>query len=304
MGIRPIGMGIWHDPVIWSLISQGFCSFKTKIAVGGGHKGKHQDFCRNPYNVTGLCSKQNCPLANSRYATIREEDGVCYLYMKTIERAHTPNRLWEKLKLPQNYRKALEIIDDQLQYWPKFLIHKNKQRLTKIHQYLIRMRKLRLKVRPKLVRVHRKVDKREEKRERKAEKAARLENTIEAELLERLQSGVYGDIYNFNKELYDKTLESSGVDQDEPVIAEEEYDSDVSVEFVEGDFESEGEDDVEELVAARQEEEEEDASRKRKKKRKKKGDKSKKRSRRTYVEVEYEEETTNEGERASEKTEW
>lgn len=104
-----------HDEVVWQIINHGFCSFKTKIAA-------ERTFCQNPYNVTGLCIRSACPLANSRYATIREEDGIattcvsfrlflsyvffwiailgiCYLYIKTIERAHTPKKLWEKIKV-------------------------------------------------------------------------------------------------------------------------------------------------------------------------------------------------------------
>ncbi|KAI3838268.1 hypothetical protein MKX03_019319 [Papaver bracteatum] len=162
-----------HDEVIWQVIRHNHCSFMSKIETG--------NFCRNPYNLTGICNRSSCPLANSRYATIREDKGVFYLYMKTIERSHMPGKLWERLKLPKHYEKALEIIDKNLMYWPKYLVHKIKQRLTKMTQMRIRMRKLVLKTREK------------ERREEKALHASQVEKGIEKEVLERLKAGIYKD---------------------------------------------------------------------------------------------------------------
>ncbi|KAL7925601.1 Mak16 protein [Trichoderma austrokoningii] len=266
------------DEIVWQIINQQFCAFKLKTE-------KQQNFCRNEHNVTGLCNRQSCPLANSRYATIRQHPtkDTLYLYMKTVERAHLPSKMWERIKLSNNYTKALEQIDERLIYWPKFLIHKCKQRLTRLTQVQIRMRRIaaedeRLgeKLVPKLAP---KVRHREATRERKAEAAAKLERTIERELLERLRQGAYGDQpLNVSEDIWKKVLnamEKGGEgerdeDMDKGIESDEEFDgiaesgdedADAAVEYVSGAEESEDElEDLEDWLESEDEEEEEEDS--------------------------------------------
>ncbi|CAD8177563.1 unnamed protein product [Paramecium octaurelia] len=231
------------DEVVWQVINRGHCSFKIKTIS--------QNFCRNEYNVTGLCSKQSCPLANSQYATIKEEKGLCYLYVKTAERAQKPKELWEKILLSKNYEQALAQIDEQLKYWSNFMIHKNKQRLTKLRQMLIRIRKMRLKGFKELIPIKKKAERRDKIREQKALVAANLENAIEQELIDRLKNGVYNEIMNYNTKAFEKVVGQNQVEdeeereQQEQEEEEEDY-SDEELIFDPNDLEEDDEEDQEE----------------------------------------------------------
>ncbi|KAK8031673.1 66S preribosome component MAK16 [Apiospora arundinis] len=234
------------DEIVWQVINQQFCSFKIKTT-------KEQTFCRNEMNITGLCNRQSCPLANSRYATVRAaSNGTIYLYMKTIERAHMPSKLWERRKLSANYQQALKQIDDWLIYWPQFLQHKAKQRLTRLVQVAIRSRRLAKEdarlgetIVPKLAP---KIRRREEVRERKAEAAAKLERTIERELLSRLREGAYGDQpLNVSEGIWKKVLRA--MEREGEASRDKDMDTGIDEEENEAEYEMDEEDGAVEYVS-------------------------------------------------------
>ncbi|CAE7246478.1 mak16-a, partial [Symbiodinium sp. KB8] len=225
---------MYNDELIWQVINHGHCAYKTKarrapralpdqasprppLAAAARRVSAKSTFCRNKYNYNGLCNRSSCPLANSQYATVLEDKGRAYLCMKTVERAHLPKQLWERIRLSRNYTKALKQLDKHLEFWPKLMVRlasarqRNKQRLTKIHQFLLRVR--RIDANPveatRAIREKNGLKRALVSREAKALKAADLGTSIEKELLARLKSGTYGDIYNFPEAQYEKALDKA-----------------------------------------------------------------------------------------------
>jgi protein MAK16 len=198
-----------HDEVMWNVMGQGFCSFKVMT------RDDKVRFCRNPYNVTGLCSKATCPLSNAQYSTIVEHEDELYLYIKTAERAHLPRRQWEKVKLDPSFPKALEQLDEELQWWDRRHVNKVKARLLRLKQYLMRKRKMMLEPQVEFVSVNKRQEHKLIRREEKAERAARIELEIERELLDRLKKGAYDSVINYNAEVFDKMLDDEAIEEDE-----------------------------------------------------------------------------------------
>lgn len=220
----------YNDKMIWKVLDASHCSFRVAL---GNNAPKTHPFCNNPYNFNQICCESSCPLSNSKYATIREENGVCYLYMKTPERAHLPNKLWEQVKLSSSIVESLKQIDEELKYWPEYMIHRCKQRLVRIRQYLIRMRKLRKdKNLKELIPVRRKEERQYKSRYQKALKAADLDQSIKKELINRLKKGVYDEVYN-DEDYYKEVLKETNIEEDEEDEEDEEgieymeYDSDL-----------------------------------------------------------------------------
>ena len=181
-------------------------------------------------------------MANSRYSTVYEDKGVCYLKMKTAERAHTPKDLWESVKLDPSYNKALEQIDTELQYWPKFLVHKCKQRFTRLRQILIKRRKMKLEGSAEYRVVSHKAERREQKRLDKITKSAMFENEVKNGLLQNLKNEKYNGIYNLDKNEFEKILEK----EDEQEQLDEDFDEeDYEPGYINDFSDEEGEDDDE-----------------------------------------------------------
>ncbi|MES1919090.1 Nuclear HMG-like acidic protein Mak16 [Bonamia ostreae] len=197
-----------RDEVIWNVIGTKHCSFRAKQ--------RSQNFCRHKKNATGICDRLSCPLANSRYATVLHgRDGIS-LHIKVVERAHSPNKLWERVLLPENDAEALKKIEKELLYWPEKSVERCKKRFVRTRQYMKRIEKLKRKNRALVFGVKKKIERREKRREEKAQLAAKITKNIKKELIERLNSNIYDEeIVNIPAREYDRVLDEMALPENE-----------------------------------------------------------------------------------------
>lgn len=51
------------------------------------------------------------------FCSTERKAGSLQLYTKSVERAHTPSKLWERTELSSKYDEALDQISHQLLHW-------------------------------------------------------------------------------------------------------------------------------------------------------------------------------------------
>ncbi|KAJ4827727.1 hypothetical protein Tsubulata_046772 [Turnera subulata] len=189
-----------HDELVWELIrGKGNCCFRARISSAL--------YCTNEFNVTGLCDRGSCPLANSFSSTIKEDEGRLYLYYKNVESPNRPKDLWARVMLPKSLEKALEKIDHHLPNWPKSVVNWTKLRFTAMRQRQIRAEK----------------------------KRGRPSRELEKKILEGPQRGKR-DIFNDPLKTFEEMIEIHGVkEEDDEEEVEYVYDSDIGDKGL-GDF--------------------------------------------------------------------
>ncbi|KAI5152121.1 protein MAK16 [Enteropsectra breve] len=174
------------DRKIWDSIgNKKSCSFKLDTSL--------DVLCKNKYNVTGICEEFSCPLANTKYATVRSVDEKLYLFVKEPERCHSPKIMYEKILLSENYEQALEEIEKNLEFWDQQVIHKCKQRLTKLTEYHERVDYLKEHGKQEFMVRKTKMNRREKIRALKALNTVNFEKEVGQELMMRLEAGIYGE---------------------------------------------------------------------------------------------------------------
>ena len=149
--------------------------------------------------------------------------------------------MWKEIPLDENYAKALEQIDENLEFWNKFIVHKCKQRLTKLREMIRRMRRQRIRGMHEIMAIHCGTEQRDDVRMAKAEKRLMIDTEIEKELVDRLKLGTYGqlyeDLYNINPHAFKRHVNENEIVENDSLLSEksvslEEIDSENDLEYV------------------------------------------------------------------------
>ncbi|MEN2497875.1 MAG: ribosome biosynthesis protein [Marteilia pararefringens] len=225
------------DDFVFLTLSKSFCSYQNKT--------KNLVSCRNKNNLTGICARAACPLANTEYATVvMNDDNTICLKVKIPELRHQPSREWKVIELDiDNKSKALQQIKEATAKHTQWVTDKCKKKYLTFIEIAKNMQNTNQQ-KETLIPLKRKVENQEKRRAEKAFLKSRLHKSIEKQLEERLKTGYYDDLYDIKSKATDSIAEkdSEAIDEAEldAVSDEQEY-------FAEPESEEDIEVDIEEL---------------------------------------------------------
>ncbi|ABA27283.1 cell cycle and ribosome biogenesis protein (nucleomorph) [Bigelowiella natans] len=151
------------------------------------------NLCRLKENISGYCKKAFCPLVQRDYAFVEKQQGKIYLYTKKMQnnlRIH-----WSKYLLSENFIKALEQLEVILNRWPKYFLHFNKTKLTILYDNIVSRKKRQEEGKLYIDLNKKKKNKIIRKVLIKRHNNYEIMKNIKKELLKRLKSGFYGNVF-------------------------------------------------------------------------------------------------------------
>ena len=183
------------DDNLWSIIGdEKNCRFKFKT--------KNKNFCTNKLNPSGVCEKTSCPLVNSKHASVFKKGKRLFLATKELEGKHrlvrNLNQDFVKWEIPlDNEQTALKFIKEKLEDFDTLAATACVNKFKLLKNYLFRKQNKQKETKVFYLSIKKKQEKKLKKYENKALRNAFLEKNTKRALLERLEQGLYENVYTF-----------------------------------------------------------------------------------------------------------
>mmetsp|Transcript_24598 Transcript_24598/g.34373 ORF Transcript_24598/g.34373 Transcript_24598/m.34373 type:complete len:212 (-) Transcript_24598:5068-5703(-) len=171
--------------ISWKIMKDIECCFRIKKEL--------LYLCKLKENLSGYCKKAFCPLIQKDYAFVERQGGKIYLFTKNYQ-GNLQTR-WLKYRLSENFIRALEQLETVLYKWPKYFLHFNKTKLAMLFDFVVSKNRIQSTDMLFTNSDRKKKNKIINKVLIKRQNNYDMMSKINKELLKRLKSGFYGNVF-------------------------------------------------------------------------------------------------------------